>query len=504
MPVASSSGGDGRRGGPGRVRRPGHGRPGRRPAGWTCARRTGSRTSRSACWARCTGTSCGCTRRCWTGCAPRRRAADLASVGIDSWGVDYGLLDADGRAARQPGALPGQPDRGGGRPGAGRDPGRGAVRGHRHPAAAVQHDLPARRGGGHAAAGRGADPAADPGPARLLADRARSGPRSPTRPPRSCSTCGRRSWAGPPDRAGRAAARAVPAAAPARRASSATLRPEIAAEAGLAAAAAAGDRGRLARHRVRRGRACPRQGRDFAYISCGTWSLVGMELDQPVLTEASRRGELHQRDRRRRHDPLPAQRDGPVAAAGVGPRRGRPPGGRPDLADAAGAAARVPAAARRWSTPTTPRSCPRATCPPGSPRRPGGPASGRQPIRPAVVRCILDSLALAYRRALREVQELSGRAVDTVHLVGGGARNDAAAASSPRTPAGCPWWPARPRRPRSATSWSRRARWAPRPATWTGCARCCAAPSRCAATSPRVRRGGLGGGRPPDRALIPR
>ena len=34
--------------------------------------------------------------------------------------------------------------------------------------------------------------------------------------------------------------------------------------------------------------AVPAQGRDFAYISCGTWSLVGMELDQPVLTEASR------------------------------------------------------------------------------------------------------------------------------------------------------------------------------------------------------------------------
>jgi sugar (pentulose or hexulose) kinase len=32
----------------------------------------------------------------------------------------------------------------------------------------------------------------------------------------------------------------------------------------------------------------PAQGRDFAYISCGTWSLVGMELDQLVLTEASR------------------------------------------------------------------------------------------------------------------------------------------------------------------------------------------------------------------------
>jgi rhamnulokinase len=41
-----------------------------------------------------------------------------------------------------------------------------------------------------------------------------------------------------------------------------------------------------------------------------------------------------------------------------------------------------------------------------------------------VVRCILDSLALAYRARLREVQELSGRAVHTVHVVGGGVRNE--------------------------------------------------------------------------------
>jgi rhamnulokinase len=41
----------------------------------------------------------------------------------------------------------------------------------------------------------------------------------------------------------------------------------------------------------------------------------------------------------------------------------------------------------------------------------------------ATVRCILDSLALAHRRAIAEVQELSGRHADTVHLVGGGARN---------------------------------------------------------------------------------
>jgi rhamnulokinase len=46
------------------------------------------------------------------------------------------------------------------------------------------------------------------------------------------------------------------------------------------------------------------------------------------------------------------------------------------------------------------------------------------PQSPAeTVRCILDSLALAYRRTVRAAAELSGRPVDVVHLVGGGARN---------------------------------------------------------------------------------
>jgi rhamnulokinase len=40
------------------------------------------------------------------------------------------------------------------------------------------------------------------------------------------------------------------------------------------------------------------------------------------------------------------------------------------------------------------------------------------------VRCILDSLALAYRRNIRQAALLSGRPADTVHMVGGGARND--------------------------------------------------------------------------------
>jgi sugar (pentulose or hexulose) kinase len=39
------------------------------------------------------------------------------------------------------------------------------------------------------------------------------------------------------------------------------------------------------------------------------------------------------------------------------------------------------------------------------------------------VRCILDSLAVAYRRTIRTAQELAGRHADVVHIVGGGSRN---------------------------------------------------------------------------------
>jgi rhamnulokinase len=47
------------------------------------------------------------------------------------------------------------------------------------------------------------------------------------------------------------------------------------------------------------------------------------------------------------------------------------------------------------------------------------PPAGRREI----VRCVLESLALAHRRVVREAAALSGRDVDVVHVVGGGARN---------------------------------------------------------------------------------
>ena len=40
-----------------------------------------------------------------------------------------------------------------------------------------------------------------------------------------------------------------------------------------------------------------------------------------------------------------------------------------------------------------------------------------------IVRCILDSLALTFAARIDDAQRLSGRRIDVVHVVGGGARN---------------------------------------------------------------------------------
>ncbi|HEU4426638.1 MAG TPA: rhamnulokinase family protein [Pilimelia sp.] len=162
----------------------------------------------------------------------------------------------------------------------------------------------------------------------------------------------------------------------------------------------------------------PASGPNFAYISCGTWSLVGVELDAPVLTEASRRANftneggvdgtirylrnvmglwlLQESLRTWGIADLPAllrqaARE-PALAAVVDPDDPvfLPPGDMP---------ARIADACRRTGEPV-----------------PSSPA--------ATVRCVVDSLALAHLRAVRQAQALSGRHIDVVHVVGGGARNE--------------------------------------------------------------------------------
>ena len=55
----------------------------------------------------------------------------------------------------------------------------------------------------------------------------------------------------------------------------------------------------------------------FAYISSGTWSLVGVETRAPILHRGEPGGELHKRGRGRRDDSVPSQRHRAVAAPGI-------------------------------------------------------------------------------------------------------------------------------------------------------------------------------------------
>ena len=185
--------------------------------------------------------------------------------------------------------------------------------------------------------------------------------------------------------------------------------------------------------------AVPASGPRFAYISSGTWSLAGLELDAPVLTEESRLANftneagidgtvrylrnvtglwLLQECLRTWGVVSAESASGPAAGLGATPDTG------PFDLDSLLAAAASEKPLQFVVDADDP-----VFLPPGDmPARicswlaardlpvPSGPAQ--------LVRCILDSLALAYRRALLAAQSLSGQHADVVHIVGGGSRND--------------------------------------------------------------------------------
>jgi rhamnulokinase len=164
--------------------------------------------------------------------------------------------------------------------------------------------------------------------------------------------------------------------------------------------------------------AVPAAGPDFAYISCGTWGLVGVELDRPVLTEAARAANftneggvdgtirflhnvmglwlLSECVREWGETDLPALLR---AAADVREPVGifdpdddvfLPPDGMPQRIE-------------RWL------------------------AEHDQPVprsRAAFVRCIVESLAAAFAMAVQDASALSGQPVSVIHLVGGGSQNE--------------------------------------------------------------------------------
>ncbi|WP_316740742.1 rhamnulokinase family protein [Streptomyces sp. MK7] len=163
--------------------------------------------------------------------------------------------------------------------------------------------------------------------------------------------------------------------------------------------------------------AVPAVGERFAYICTGTWSLAGLELDEPVLTEESRAANFTNE----------LGLDGTVRylrnIMGLWLLQECVRAwGDPDLGELLREAAEVPPLRSVVDAQDA------AFLAPGRmPERIAEAcrASG-QPVpatRGEFTRCILDSLALAHRRAIGEAQRLADHPVDVVHIVGGGTRN---------------------------------------------------------------------------------
>jgi rhamnulokinase len=197
-----------------------------------------------------------------------------------------------------------------------------------------------------------------------------------------------------------------------------TLLPEVAEASGLAAgtpvfASASHDTASAVA-------AVPAQGGDWGYISSGTWSLMGVELDTPVINERS----------------LALNFTNEVGAGGT-IRLLKNIAGLWLLQECRRAwalAGREYSYAELVELATAAPACGETIDPDGFPEPGHMPeriaehcrARGwNAPEQPGgMVRLILESLAASYRKVLENLETLIGRRINRIHIVGGGSRNE--------------------------------------------------------------------------------
>ena len=152
----------------------------------------------------------------------------------------------------------------------------------------------------------------------------------------------------------------------------------------------------------------------FAYIASGTWSLVGLELAAPVLTPEARAANFTNEggvDGRTRF----LRNVGGLWLLQESMRAW----GRDDVAGLLAEAAALPDGG-----PIIDVDDPAFIAPGNMPARIAA-AAGRRDLDPvATARCIIDSLATAYARTVQEARALADAPVEVIHIVGGGSAND--------------------------------------------------------------------------------
>jgi rhamnulokinase len=162
--------------------------------------------------------------------------------------------------------------------------------------------------------------------------------------------------------------------------------------------------------------AIPVEGEDEAFISSGTWSLMGVEIAAPRADETARRLNFGHEGgvgsilllknivglflaQRLRQELAVADHEAVVAAAASAP----PFRAVIDPEDP------------RFLNPPSMVEALRGFC-----RETGQPPPG---TLAELARCVFDSLALSYRRVKEELELLRGRRLARIHIVGGGAQN---------------------------------------------------------------------------------
>ncbi|WP_290368371.1 rhamnulokinase [Microbacterium oxydans] len=165
--------------------------------------------------------------------------------------------------------------------------------------------------------------------------------------------------------------------------------------------------------------AVPMSTPNSAYISCGTWGLVGVELTEPVLTDAAREANFtHELGVDGRYRFLHNVTGLWLLSETV--RAWEEEDGAPiDLPELLAAASAVSGDVALFDADHSSLSAPG-----DMPARIAALLGANAPAsRPAFARSIVESIAAAFARAVRTAAELSGRDVDSIHLVGGGSLN---------------------------------------------------------------------------------
>ena len=146
--------------------------------------------------------------------------------------------------------------------------------------------------------------------------------------------------------------------------------------------------------------AVPTGEKDFIFISCGTWSLFGTELDTPIINEKSTRFNI-------------------TNEGGVG-------GKISFLKNIIGELEKLAASEEPFRSlidPDAPEFAPSGNVPRRIRefcKRTGQPVPETEG---QLVRCINESLALKYRMALEEIKECTGKEYPVIHMVGGGTQS---------------------------------------------------------------------------------